>query len=146
VGTVQDLPSAITPWFAKYFKENYKGMYTWEVALHYGAALAVARAAEAAGSTDVWAVRKAFPKAYPLIGNQVPATVFGLTSDGRQKMMCSTQEINKDGKLERPVLRIWWPQTQKEFDAVSKIALSKESMGNNPPVKTIWMKAEDYRE
>jgi branched-chain amino acid transport system substrate-binding protein len=146
VGTVQDLPSAITPWFAKYFKENYKGMYTWEVALHYGAALAVARAAEAAGSTDVWAVRKAFPKAYPLIGNQVPATVFGLTSDGRQKMMCYTLYINKEVNLERPVLRIWWPQTQKEFDAVSKIALSKESMGNNPPVKTIWMKAEDYRE
>lgn len=146
VGTVQDLPSAITPWFAKTFKENYKGMYTWEVALHYGAVLAIAKAVQAAGSTDVLAVRKAFPKAYPLLGDQVPAQVHGMTSDGRQKMMCSTQEINADGKLERPVLQIWWPQTQKEFDAVSKLALSKKSMGDNPPVKTIWMRAEDYKE
>jgi branched-chain amino acid transport system substrate-binding protein len=146
VGTVQDLPSAITPWFAKYFKENYKGMYTWEVALHYGAALAIAKAVEVAGSTDVWAVRKAFPKAYPLLGNQVPATVYGLTSDGRQKMMCSTQEINKDGKLERPKLEIWWPQTKKEFDAVAKLATDPKYAGPGPAVETIWMKAEDYRE
>lgn len=146
VGTVQDLPSACTKWFEKTFKENYKGMYTWEVALHYGAVLAIARAVQAAGSTDVMAVRKAFPKAYPLLGDEVPAQVHGLTSDGRQKMMCSTQEINQEGKLERPVLQIWWTKTQKEFDAVEKLALSKRSMGDNPRVKTVWMKAEDYRE
>ena len=146
VGTVQDLPSACTKWFEKTFKENYKGMYTWEVALHYGAVLAIARAIEAAGSTDVRAIRKAFPKAYPLLGDEVPAQVHGLTSDGRQKMMCSTQEINQDGKLERPILQIWWTKTQKEFDAAEKLALSKRSMGDNPRVKTVWMKAEDYKE
>jgi len=146
VGTVQDLPSACTKWFEKTFKENYKGMYTWEVALHYGAVLAVARAVEAAGTTNVLAIRKAFPKAYPLLGDEVPAQVHGMASDGRQKMMCSTQEVNKDGKLERPVLQIWWAKTKKEFDAAEQLALSPKSMGDNPRVKTVWMKAEDYRD
>jgi branched-chain amino acid transport system substrate-binding protein len=145
VGTVVDLPSAITPWFVKTFKEGYKGMYTWEVALHYGAALAVARAVQAAGSTDVLAIRKAFPKAYPLLGNEIPATVYGMTSDGRQKMMCSTQTINQDGKLERPVLQIWWPQTKKEYEAIAKLATDPKYAGPGPKVETVWMQAEDYR-
>jgi branched-chain amino acid transport system substrate-binding protein len=142
VGTVQDLPSAITPWFKKTFKANYKGMYTWEVALHYGAVLAVARAVQAAGTTDVLAIRKAFPKAYPLLGNQVPAQVHGLTSDGRQLMLCSTQSVNKDGKLENPILQAWWPRTQKQYDATVKLATDPKL----PPVKFVWMKAEDYKD
>jgi branched-chain amino acid transport system substrate-binding protein len=148
VGTVVDLPAAITPWFVKTFKENYKGMYTWEVALHYGAALAVARAVQAAGSTDVLAIRKAFPKAYPLLGDQVPAQVHGLTSDGRQLMLCSTQTINQDGKLERPILEVWWPKTKKEFNAVVKLGqrtLGVSTDPNIPPVEWVWMEAEDYR-
>ncbi len=145
VGTVQDLPSAITPWFAKYFKDHYKGMYTWEVALHYAAALAVARAAEAAGTTDVLAVRKAFPKAYPLLGNEVPATSYGLTADGRQKMMCSTQEVNKDGKLERPKLEVWWARSNKEFAAVRKLVENPKYSGSGPTVEVIQMRAEDYK-
>jgi branched-chain amino acid transport system substrate-binding protein len=146
VGTVQDLPSACTTYVEKTFKANYKGMYTWEVALHYGAVLAVAKAVQAAQSTDVLAIRKAFPKAYPLLGNEVPATVYGMTSDGRQKMMCSTQSINKDGKLERPVLQIWWPQTQKEYDALAKLATDPKYAGPGPKVETVWMRADDYRE
>lgn len=146
VGTVQDLPSACTEWFEKTFKANYKGMYTWEVALHYGAVLAIAKAVEAAGTTDVLAIRKAFPKAYPILGDEVPAQVHGMTSDGRQKMMCATQEINKDGKLQKPVLQIWWTKTKAEFDAAEKLALSTRSMGNNPKVETVWIVAEDYRD
>jgi len=146
VGTVQDLPSACTEWFEKTFKAGYKGMYTWEVALHYGAVLAVARAVEAAGTTNVLAIRKAFPKAYPLLGDEVPAQVHGMTSDGRQKMMCSTQEINKKGELQKPILQIWWPRTKKEFNAAKKLALSPKSRGNHPKVETVWMKAEDYRD
>lgn len=149
VGTVQDLPSAITPWFEKTFKKNYKGMYTWEVALHYGAVVAIARAVEAAGTTDVRAIRKAFPKAYPLLGNQVPATVFGLTSDGRQKMMCSTQEINKDGKLEPPTLQVWWAETDEEFEAIRKAVQDPKNSGITDPkaplTPVIRMKAEDYK-
>ena len=97
------------------FKEGgYKGTYTWEVALHYGQVLALARAVQASGTaTDVRAIRKAFPKAYPLLGDQVPAMVFGLTSDGRQKMLCSTQAVDKDGKLGKPVLEVFWPKTQR---------------------------------
>ncbi len=146
VGTVQDLPSAVTPWFKKTFQANYKGMYTWEVALHYGAVIAIAKAVQAAGTADVLAVRKAFPKAYPLIGDSVPAGVYGLTSDGRQLMLCSTQSVNKNGKLEPPILQAWWPRTQKQFDAIYKIAISKKNRGTFPIVKTIWLKAEDYRE
>ncbi|MGO8989256.1 MAG: ABC transporter substrate-binding protein [bacterium] len=148
VGTVKDLPSACTKWFEKYFKEHYKGMYSWEVALHYGAALAVARAVEAAGSTDVLAVRKAFPKAYPLLGDQVPAQVHGLTSDGRQLMLCSTQTINKDGKLEPPKLEVWWAQTKKEYDAVVKLGRQTLGVSTDPnvaDVEWVWMQAEDYR-
>lgn len=146
VGTVQDLPSAITPWFEKTFKENYKGMYTWEVALHYGAAVAIAKAVQAAGTTDVLAVRKAFPKAYPLLGNQVPASVFGMTSDGRQKMMCSTQSITSDGKLNRPVLEIWWTKSDKEFEAAKKLVQDPKNAGPGPKVEVKRMMAEDYRD
>ena len=149
VGTVQDLPSACTKWFEKYFKEHYKGAYSWEVALHYGAALAIAKAVEAAGTTDVLAVRKDFPKAYPLLGNQVPATVFGLTADGRQKMMCSTQEVNKAGKLEPPKLEVWWAKTDKEFETVRKAVLDPKNSGVTDPkapvTPVIRMKAEDYK-
>jgi branched-chain amino acid transport system substrate-binding protein len=144
VGTVHDLPSAITPWFSKTFKEIYKGMYTWEVALHYGAVLAVAKAVQAAGTTDVRAIRKAFPKAYPLLGNEVPATVFGMTSDGRQKMMCSTQSVTKDGKLNPPVLQVWWAKTDKEFETVKKLTQDPKNSGaapGTPLVEVIRMKA-----
>ncbi len=139
VGTVQDLPAEVTPWFSKTFKENYKGLYTWEVGLHYGAVMAIARAIQAAGSTDVRAIRKAFPKAYPLLGDQVPAQVHGLTSDGRQKMLCSVQSIDKDGKLSKPQLQVWWAKTQKEFDAVKKLANIDPKIAD-----IVWMKAEDY--
>jgi hypothetical protein len=117
--------------------------------LHYGAALAVAKAVEAAGSTDVLAVRKAFPKAYPLLGDQIPATVFGMTADGRQKMMCSTQEVNKDGKLEPPKLEVWWAKTDKEFEAIRKAVQDPKNSGVTDPkaplTPVIRMKAEDYK-
>jgi branched-chain amino acid transport system substrate-binding protein len=148
VGTVKDLPSAITPWFKETFKANYpKAMYSWEVALHYGAVLAVARAVQAAGTTDVTEIRKAFPKAYPLLGRYTPAAVYGLTSDGRQEMMCSTQTVDKRGRLERPILQVWWPRTRKEFNAVYRLGISSENVNPKAPrVKTVWMKAEDYRD
>ena len=141
VGTVDSLPSACTPYLDKMFKEGgYKGTYTWEVALHYGQVLALARAVQASGTaTDVRAIRKAFPKAYPLLGDQVPAMVFGLTSDGRQKMLCSTQEVDKDGKLGKPVLEVFWTKTQKEFEAVKKQANIRPKLAT-----MVWDKAEDY--
>jgi branched-chain amino acid transport system substrate-binding protein len=144
VSTVAALPSAITPWFEKTFREYNKGaQYNWEVILHYGAALALVKAIEAADTTDVLAVRKAFAKAYPILGNEVPIAVFGLTDDGRQKMAASIQEINEDGKLEDPKQAVWWAKSDKEFNDVKKALQDPKNIGTHKAPEIIRMTAEE---
>jgi branched-chain amino acid transport system substrate-binding protein len=136
VGVVADLPTPITPYFNKTYAANYQGMVTWEACLHYGAVMALARAIDAADTADdIRAIRKAFPQAYPLLGDKVPAEVHGLTEDGRQQMLASVQTVD-DGKLTSPVLYAWWPKTLEEFKAVENRAQS--------PGNLKWLQVSDY--
>ncbi len=137
VGVVSSLPGPITPRFNKTYSENYKGFVTWEACLHYGAVMAIARAIEAAGTADdVRAIRKAFPKAYPMLADKVPAEVHGLTADGRQEMLASVQSI-EDGKLTPPVLYAWWPKTREEFSKIERATLFTSALQ--------WLEVPDYR-
>ncbi|HOJ51704.1 MAG TPA: ABC transporter substrate-binding protein [Syntrophales bacterium] len=138
VASVSSLPASCTPRFNEAYKAQYKRMITWDAVLHYGAVVAVARAIAAANTTsDIWAIRKAFAKAYPLLGDRVPAEVFGLTEDGRQQMACSVQTI-ENGVEKPPSLYIWWAKTQKEFDYVNKTSKFRGSTPRH------WLKAADY--
>ena len=136
VGVVASLPGPITPRFNKTYAENYEGMTTWESCLHYGAVMAIARAIEAAGTVDdIRAIRKAFPKAYPLLSDNVPAEVHGLTADGRQQMLASVQSV-ENGKLTFPILYAWWPKNKEEFSKVKKAALYSADVK--------WLEVSDY--
>ena len=113
-------------------------MITWENGLNYGAVKAIAKAIVAAGSVDdIYAIRKAFPKAYPLLGDQTPAEVYGLTDDGVQQMLASVQSVD-NGKLSPVTLYVWWAKDQKEFDRVKKLSKFDQSK-----MKIKWLKLAD---
>jgi branched-chain amino acid transport system substrate-binding protein len=137
VAAVAAIPGPITPRFNKTYAKDYGKMITWENGLHYGAVKAIANAIVAAGTTDdIYAIRKAFPKAYPLLGDQTPAEVYGLTDDGRQQMLASVQTVDK-GKLSPAILYCWWAKDQKEFDRVKKLSKFDKS-------RIKWLKTYDY--
>lgn len=145
VASVSSLPALCTPKFNQAYKSQFKRMITWEAVLHYGAVMALAKAVAASNSpTDIWQIRNAFSKAYPLLGDQVPAEVFGLTNDGRQQMACSVETV-EDGETKGPFLYYWWPKTKKEFDKVTGQSIATNS--KSPEFRDVpryWLQAKDY--
>ena len=134
-GGVVSVPFPGATIFEKRFTEQYKKMVTWECALNYTAVHALARAIENAGTvSDVYKIRDAFPKALAngLLGDKFPNEEFGIEKSGRMHIAASVQTIT-DGKSEPSSLYVWWPKTQKEFDAVKKRSLAKQN-------EIIWMK------
>jgi len=121
--------------FEKQYTERYKRMVTWECALNYTGVHALAKAIVAAGTaTDVHKIRAAFPKALatPMLGDKYPNEVFGITPAGRLLIMASVGTIT-NGKFDTSSLYVWWPETQKEFEAIKKQSTAKQ----NP---IIWLK------
>lgn len=107
--------------FKQQYTTAYKRDYTWESVVNYTSMHALAKAIVAAGTVDdVRAIRAAFPKAFPMLGDKYPMEVFGITQGGR---MLSTPVVQtmKHGKFTQPNLYVWWANTQKEFDQVQKI-------------------------
>lgn len=107
--------------FKQQYTAAYKRDYTWESVVNYTSMHALAKAIVAAGTVDdVRAIRAAFPKAFPMLGDKYPMEVFGITQGGR---MLSTPVVQtmKHGKFTQPNLYVWWANTQKEFDQVQKI-------------------------
>ncbi len=107
------------------FKQNhttfYKRNYSWESVVHYTSMHALAKAIAAAGTVDdVRAIRAAFPKVFPMLGDKYPMEIFGITPSGR---LLSTPVVQtmKYGKFTQPYLYVWWAKTQKEFDQVQKM-------------------------
>ena len=125
VGTapVEQSPTEAAPNFEKRYRSLHKRMSTWEVWLHYNGMSALARAIAAAGTVDdVYAIRAAFPKAFPLLGDKFPsAPWFGITPGGRMECPGSIQTIDKDGKYGKVKLALWQYKTEAEFkQAVAK--------------------------
>ena len=134
-GGVVSVPFPGATIFEKRYTEQYKKMVTWECALNYTAVHALARAIEASGTVDdVYKIRDAFPTALAngLLGDKFPNEVFGIEKSGRMHIAASTQTIT-NGKSDPSVLYVWWPKTQKEFDAIKKRSATKQN-------EIIWMK------
>ena len=81
---------------------------------------ALAQAIAAAGTVDnAMAIRAAFPKVFPMLGDKYPMELWGITPNGTLIYYPVTQTM-KHGKFTKPTGYVWWAKTQKEFDAVIK--------------------------
>lgn len=129
--TASSVPVPVLASFEKKYKDAYKRINTWEAMLHYQAMHSLAKAIAAAGTQDnVYAVRAAFPKALPMLGDKYPAEMFGISNTGRILMPAVMQSI-KGGKFSPADVYIWWTKTPDEFENVKKISKS------TPPKKLL---------
>jgi branched-chain amino acid transport system substrate-binding protein len=134
-GGVASLPPVPGNNFDQRYTQTYKRMQTWECALNYTAMHALARAIVAAGTVDdVYKIRAAFPKAFPMLADKYPTEVFGITDEGRPLIMASVQTIT-NGKSDPSVLYVWWPKSQKEFGQMRKVSKTDKR------VPMLWQKA-----
>lgn len=114
--------------FIPNYEHNYKRMYTWEAEINYMFMRALARAMVAAGTaTDIYKIRAAFPKAYPMTRDKFPGEHLGITPEGGIYAWGATQTIT-DGKFNPTVMYASWPKTQKEWDAVLKMSKKDKSI------------------
>ena len=126
IGTaaVQNVPLPASSAFEKKYREMYKRFVTWEAILNYSAMHALARAIAAAGTVDnVYAIRAAFPKAFPMLGDHFPTETYGIGPDGRMHMMATVSTV-RNGKFTTPDLYVWWAETREEYKRVQKLTKS----------------------
>ncbi len=122
IGTasVAGIPLPAAPAYDKKYREAYKRMVTWECALNYNAMHALSRAIVAAGTVDdIYKIRAAFPKAFPMLSDKFPSESAGISDTGRMYVLASVQSIS-GGKFNPAELYAWWPKNQKEFDIAKK--------------------------
>jgi branched-chain amino acid transport system substrate-binding protein len=137
IGTagVVSLPPVPGNTFDQKYTQAYKRMVTWECALNYTGMHALAKAIVAAGTVDdIYKIRAALPKAFPMLADKYPNEVFGINEQGRMLIMASVQTIT-NGKSDPSVLYVPWPKTKKEFDQVKKISKTDKKV----PFK--WLRA-----
>jgi len=112
-------------------------MSTWEVWLNYNAMSALAKAMAAAGTVeDAVAIRAAFPKAFPLLGDKYASEWMGITQGGRMYCPGSIQVIDQEGKYGQVQLVLWMYKTEAEF----KQAVAQSQV--NAPIKWVFHKFE----
>ena len=124
IGTASVLSLAVpkTAAFDKKYRDAYKRMNTWESLLQYMSMHSLARAIAAAGTQDnVYAIRAAFPKAYPMLGDQFPGDMYGISSSGRMYIPLVIQSI-KGGKFAPSEAYVWWTKSQDEFERIKKMS------------------------
>lgn len=128
VAAPPSVPVPVSEAFDKKYKATYKRLVTSECYRNYGATHALAKAIEVAGTpSDVRAIRAAFPKALPILGDKIPTEIFGINPNGRLLINGSVQTI-EDGKLTPPNQYFWWIKSDKEWENIKKISKSKASM------------------
>jgi branched-chain amino acid transport system substrate-binding protein len=111
-------PSATA--FDKKYRASYKRLTTWEAVSHYNSVFALSKAIQVANTVDdVYAIRNAFPKAFPMLGDRFAAEDHGISSAGRVYSLTGVQSI-KNGKFTQPDMYVWWTKTPAEFDKVKK--------------------------
>lgn len=116
VAAVALSPTVTAPVFDKKYVSIYKRMQTWEVSLNYTAMYALSLAMVAAGTVeDPIAIRAAFPKAFPLLGNKFPVEYWGITPGGRMEIAGSVQMIDQAGKYGPVKMVVYWFRTEEEF-------------------------------
>lgn len=106
--------------FDKKYRSSYKRLTTWEAVSHYNSVFALAKAIQIANTVDdVYAIRTAFPKAFPMLGDKFATEDHGISPAGRVYSMAGVQSI-KNGKFTQPDMYVWWAKTPAEFDMVKK--------------------------
>ena len=114
-------PALAAPAFIKKYRAAYKRPPTVEASTHYDSMYSLAKAISAANTVDdVYAIRAAFPNAFPLLSDKFTNESYGISSAGRVQMMVGVQSI-KNGKFTQPEMYVWWAKTQAEFDKVQKV-------------------------
>ncbi len=109
----------------KTYRDTYKRRPTSESLRHYGAMVVLAKAISVAGTTtDVRAIRAAFPKAMPILGDRLPTELHGISPKGRLHMAGAVQTVEK-GELKAPIQYYHWPQSEKEWQNILKITKYK---------------------
>jgi branched-chain amino acid transport system substrate-binding protein len=116
VAAVALSPTVTAPVWEKKYHGIYKRMSTWEASLNYDALYTLSRAMVAAGTVeDPIAIRAAFPKAFPLLGDKFPVEYWGITPGGRMEIAGSVQMIDQAGKYGPVKMVVYWFKTEKEF-------------------------------
>lgn len=116
------IPSREGQDFATRYRALYGRAATAESSFNYTFVYALKRAIQAAGTTtDVYAIREAFPEAFPMFATEFPMEAYGVTDEGRLLVTTATQTIT-DGELDKPAIYFWWPETEEEFRAVEAIS------------------------
>jgi len=121
----EDLPLPIVPSFMRKYKAAYKRDANWEVALNYNMMHIIARAIQAADSTDAKVVRRNIYKALPTLGDKYPNELFGI--DDRGVMFCggNIQKV-ENGKFSKVDYTFSFPKTQAEFLKYKKMSKSSQ--------------------
>ncbi|HQL00777.1 MAG TPA: ABC transporter substrate-binding protein [Smithellaceae bacterium] len=130
IGTasVKSIPLPVAASFDKKYRDSYRRINTWEAVMHYVSMHALAKAIAASGTQDdVYAVRAAFGKAMPLLGDQYPGEAFGIAPSGRMQVQCILQTIS-GGKFSPGSAYIWWTQTPQEFENAKKLSKTSAAL------------------
>ena len=121
-------PAPAAAAFDKKYRANYKRLTTWEAVSHYNSVFALSKAIQVANTVDdVYAIRNAFPKAFPMLGDRFASEDHGISPAGRVYSLAGVQSI-KNGKFTQPDMYIWWTKTPAEFDKVKKATKYKASV------------------
>ncbi|MEI7997066.1 MAG: ABC transporter substrate-binding protein [Methylococcaceae bacterium] len=121
-------PAPAAAAFDKKYRANYKRLTTWEAVSHYNSVFALSKAIQVANTVDdVYAIRNAFPKAFPMLGDRFASEDHGISPAGRLYSLAGVQSI-KNGKFTQPDMYVWWTKTPAEFDKVKKATKYKASV------------------
>lgn len=116
------IPSKQGQMVAARYREVYKRPANPVCTFNFAFVHVLARAIAAAETTtDVYKIREAFPKAFPMFITDFPMETYGITPAGRLLVTTGTQTIT-DGNMDKPEIYFWWPKTKEEYEAVEKIS------------------------
>jgi branched-chain amino acid transport system substrate-binding protein len=122
--------------FNKRYQQAYRRTNTWEACTHYAIVYAFTRAMTAAGTVDdPYAIRAAFTKALPLVGDKFPSEILGVTNAGRVHRTVQLEAI-KGGKFSAPNVYVWWAKTPAEFNNAKKMTKMRAPL--------IWVKGLSF--
>jgi branched-chain amino acid transport system substrate-binding protein len=118
----EDLPVSPGNTFKQRYRAVFKRPGTWESAITFTSMHALAKAVVSSQSvSDVYKIRAAMPKVFPLFSDTYPMEYLGMSAAGRFYLMTSIQSMT-DGKSDAAVQYAWWPKTRKEFEEVKKLS------------------------
>jgi len=76
---------------------------------------ALARAIAAAGTVDdIAAIRAAFPKAFPMLGDKFPTEYHGISDVGRFYAVMAVSTV-KNEQYSKPAPYVWWAKRKKNL-------------------------------